>query len=131
VLKHDKNLWQGEHDSYKPVSHKRTVITLEDDRWIVVDNFTADESHHYALHWLLSDGDFGVQELSAPLGHAPAYGLWLQPTKTDSELSDSRINIQMGLLKGNGNFSVVRAHPDSTRGWRSRYYGHKEPAISV
>jgi len=37
----------------------------------------------------------------------------------------------MGLLEGNGDFSLVRADPDSTRGWRSRYYGHKEPAISV
>ncbi len=37
----------------------------------------------------------------------------------------------MGLLEGNGDFSIVRADPNSTRGWRSRYYGHKEPAISV
>ena len=37
----------------------------------------------------------------------------------------------MGLVQGNGDFSIVRADPNSTRGWRSRYYGHKEPAISV
>jgi hypothetical protein len=35
------------------------------------------------------------------------------------------------LLNGNGSFSIVRADPKSTRGWRSRYYGEKEPAISV
>jgi hypothetical protein len=35
------------------------------------------------------------------------------------------------LIEGNGNFSIVRADPNSTRGWRSRYYAHKEPAISV
>jgi hypothetical protein len=37
----------------------------------------------------------------------------------------------MGLTEGNGNFSIVRADLNSTRGWRSRYYGHKEPAISA
>ena len=62
---------------------------------------------------------------------APGYGLLLALTKTDSKLSNSKILIQMGLLEGNGNFSIVRADPNSTRGWRSRYYGHKEPAISV
>lgn len=128
VLKQDKNLWQGEHDSYKPISHKRTVMALGDDRWLVIDNLNAKESHHYALHWLLPD--FGVQELSAPKGYAPARGLLLQ-TKTDGKPSDSRIKIQMGLLDGNGNFSIVRADPNSTRGWRSRYYAHKEPAISL
>jgi hypothetical protein len=128
VLKHDKDIWQGEHDGYKPVSHKRTVMALEGDRWLVIDDLIAKESHHYALHWLLADS--GVQEL------ATAHGLLLTPTKTDSthrasELSDSRVLIQMGLLEGNGNFSIVRADPNSTRGWRSRYYGHKEPAISL
>ena len=39
--------------------------------------------------------------------------------------------IQMGLVEGSGNFSVVRADPQSTRGWRSKYYGQKEPAISA
>ena len=50
---------------------------------------------------------------------------------SDSKLSDSRILIQTGMVEGNGNFSLVRADPNSTRGWRSRYYGHKEPAISL
>ena len=54
VLKHDKDIWQGEHDGYKPVSHKRTVMSLEGDRWLVIDNLVANESHHYALHWLLA-----------------------------------------------------------------------------
>jgi hypothetical protein len=35
------------------------------------------------------------------------------------------------LTKGESVFSVVRSDPNSTRGWRSQYYGDKEPAISV
>ncbi|MCC6300676.1 MAG: heparinase II/III-family protein [Anaerolineales bacterium] len=123
VLKHEKNLWQGEHDGYKPVSHKRTVMALEGDRWLVVDRLAARESHHYALQWLLNDS--GVQEL------APAHGLLLSPTKADSKLSDPRVKIQIGLVEGGGKFSIVRADANSARGWRSRYYAHKEPAISV
>lgn len=122
VLRHDKNLWQGKHEGYKPVIHKRTAASLEGDRWLVIDQLNANESHHYALQWLLAD--FGVQEL------APAHGLLLQ-TKRDGKPSDSRIKIQLGILDGKGNFSIVRADPNSTRGWRSRYYGHKEPAISL
>jgi len=130
VLQHHEKMWQGEHDGYRPVTHRRTVTALDDDRWLVIDNLVANEPHHYALHWLLSDGEFGVQEF------ASSHGLWLVPTKTDSthrasELSDSKFMIQMGLVEGNGKFSLVRADPTSTRGWRSRYYGHKEPAISA
>lgn len=125
VLRHDENLWQGEHDGYKrltdPVNHKRTVRSLGDDRWLVVDHLTAKERHHYALHWLLCDGEYGIQE--------PENGIWLK--LSESNLPNSKIVVQMGLFQGNGNFSVVRTDPSSTRGWRSQYYGEKEPAISL
>jgi hypothetical protein len=98
-------------------------MALEDDRWLVIDNLTANGSHNYKLHWLLADGEYGMQKL------ASAHGLWWQ--SFGSKLPESKLNIQMGLLEGNGKFSLVRADADSTRGWRSRYYGHKEPAISV
>ncbi len=114
VLRHDKNLWQGEHDGYKPVSHKRTVMSLEGDRWLVIDNLSANELHHYALHWLLNDFPFEGKEDSV------VFSLGVMKHK-----------MQIGLMKGEGKFSLVRADPESTRGWRSRYYGHKEPAISV
>ncbi len=127
VLRHDESIWEGEHDGYRrlpdPVSHKRTIVSLGEDRWLIVDHLTAIREHHYALHWLLKDGAYGVQEL------APAYGLVLFPS--NSKLFGSKVNIQLGLLEGSGSFSVVRAAPDSTRGWRSQYYGVKEPAISV
>jgi asparagine synthase (glutamine-hydrolysing) len=123
VLKHTENLWQGEHDGYKPVRHKRTVMALAGDRWLVVDDLMADEPHHYALHWLLNDGKYGIEKL------ASRYGILFTPMT--SKLVDSKIKIQVGLMEGEGRFSIVRADPNSTRGWRSRYYGHKEPAISL
>ncbi len=118
VLCHDENIWQGEHDGYTrlsdPVDHKRTVMSLGEDRWLVVDHLSATKSHHYALHWLLNDFPFERQENSVFLS-----------------ASSVKYKTQVGLFNGNGNFSLVRADPNSTRGWRSRYYGEKEPAISV
>ncbi len=114
VLKHDKNIWQGEHDGYKPVSHKRTVILLEGDRWLVIDHLVANEPHQYSLHWLLSDFPFEQKDNLVLLS-----------------LGEMKYMVQTGMVDGNGKFSLVRADPSSTRGWRSRYYGHKEPAISV
>jgi asparagine synthase (glutamine-hydrolysing) len=114
VLKHEKDVWRGEHDGYKPVTHKRTVMSLEGDRWLVIDNLTADESHNYKLQWLLNDYLFEHNGDSILLS-----------------LEDMKYKLQIGILNGNGELSIVRADPESTRGWRSRYYGHKEPAISV
>jgi asparagine synthase (glutamine-hydrolysing) len=114
VLKHDKSLWQGEHDGYKPVSHQRTVMTLDDDRWLVIDHLLANEAHQYALHWLLNDHPFEQKNNSVLLS-----------------MDDMKYNVQVGMTEGHGKISLVRADPNSMRGWRSRYYGHKEPAISL
>lgn len=114
VCKHEKNVWQGEHDGYQPVSHKRTVMALEGDRWLVIDELNATEPHYYALHWLLADFPFEPQEHSILLS-----------------VGEMKYKIHLGVTTGSGRFSLVRADPHSTRGWRSRYYGHKEPALSV
>ncbi|GAB4452142.1 MAG: alginate lyase family protein [Anaerolineales bacterium] len=114
VLKHEKDVWQGEHDGYKPVIHKRTVMALDGDRWLVVDHLLAKESHQYALHWLLGDFPFEQKDNSVLLA-----------------LNGMKYKVQVGMNEGNGAFSLVRGDANSTRGWRSRYYGHKEPAVSV
>jgi hypothetical protein len=127
VLHHAEKKWQAEHDGYQrlpdPVKHRRTVLVLDHDRWLVIDHLTANKSHQYAVHWLLCDGDYGIQD------PALGSGLWLKPA--GGKPSDSKIIVQMGLMNGSASFSIVRSDPNSTRGWRSRYYGEKEPAISV
>jgi asparagine synthase (glutamine-hydrolysing) len=114
VLKQTDNLWQGEHDGYKPVRHKRTVMTLEGDRWLVIDDLESNQPHHYTLHWLLNDVPFTQNKNSLHLNYEA-----------------SIYKIQTGLTNGDGKFSIARADAHSTYGWRSRYYGHKEPAISL
>lgn len=114
VLQHGGKIWQGEHDGYKPVIHKRTVMMLEDDRWLIVDHLNAKQPRHYALHWLLCDFPFEQKENSILL-----------------DLKSMKYQMQVGILNGDSTFSIVRADPSSTHGWRSRYYGHKEPSISA
>lgn len=118
VLQQGEKLWQGEHNGYgnlsDPVTHKRTALLLDNDRWLVLDHLHGGQPHHYALHWLLGDYPFTRKDNMVCL--------WPESNK---------YQIQMGLTRGDSVFSVVRADPNSTRGWRSRYYGHKEPAISV
>ncbi len=118
VLRHDENNWHGEHDGYKrladPVNHKRMVMSLDEDRWLIVDHLTALKPHHYALHWLLNDFAFKHQSNAILLS-----------------VDSIKYKAQFGVIEGNEKLSVVRAEPNSTRGWRSQYYGEKEPAISL
>jgi len=101
---------------------------LDDDRWLVVDHLNGKQSHHYALHWLFCDGEFGVQQFAAAHKVLLKYS---DSAHRAGELSESRVCIQIGLLNGESRFSIVRADPNSKRGWRSKYYGQKEPAISA
>ncbi len=114
VLKQTENLWQGEHDGYKPVRHQRTVMSLEGDRWLVIDDLESNEPHRYSLHWLLNDVPFTQNKNSLLLNYEA-----------------STYKVEMGLTNGEGKRSILRADPNSTYGWRSQYYGHKEPAISI
>jgi hypothetical protein len=114
VLKQAENFWQGEHDGYKPVRHKRTVMALEGDRWLLIDDLAANEPHKYTLHWLLNDVPFTQNKNSLLLKYEA-----------------STYKIQTGLMNGEGKFTTLRADPNSTYGWRSRYYVHKEPALSL
>jgi asparagine synthase (glutamine-hydrolysing) len=118
VLQQAEDLWRGEHDGYRrlsdPVTHKRTIHKLGNDRWLVIDHLHGAQPHHYALHWLLNDFPY--------IKNGNSICLWPETGK---------YKVQMGLMEGESTFSLVRADPNSTRGWRSRYYGHKEPAISA
>ncbi len=133
VLRQDEAIWQGEHDGYARlgVKHIRTVLSLNDDRWLVVDHLFGNRPHRFSLQWLLND-------LSAPVGRndIPTYeSNWTMLEKESKSFGllhrTEKIHVRMGLLEGEAKFSLVRGDEHSTRGWRSRYYGHKEPALSA
>jgi hypothetical protein len=112
--------WEGEHHGYlrllDPVAHRRALIRLPDERWLVLDALEGGQDHTYRLHWLLPDLPFtwdGVQGsvcLDTPAG---PYG------------------VRLGSNSLNRDFSLVRASTDDARGWTSRYYLERTPALSV
>jgi hypothetical protein len=46
-------------------------------------------------------------------------------------LGSLKYKVQVGLKEGKSTFSIIRGDSNSTRGWRSQYYGDKESAISA
>jgi heparinase II/III-like protein len=110
--------WQGEHNGYlrlaDPARHKRTVLMLDEARWLVVDHLDAAHPHHYRLHWLIND-----------FPYTPG------PNSITLQVGQAKLHVQLGSTEGNADFSIMRADPDGTRGWRSLYYGQKQPALSL
>lgn len=109
---HDNCYWQGSHDGYtrlkSPAAHRRAVMRLN-DLWLVVDEVTSVGTHSCDLHWLLPEMPFN--------------------------LSDSHIVLQTEqgefYVYCSDQIEIKQAEPNDVQGWRSRYYGQKESALSL
>lgn len=111
--------WEGDHDGYLRlhlgVRHRRGVVSLGHQHWLVLDRLESRRQHDYRLHWLLGDypaqpsDDKGSLALQTPCG---AY------------------HLQMDALGAKVHYSIVRGHEQSTRGWHSPHYGERKPALS-
>jgi asparagine synthase (glutamine-hydrolysing) len=112
--------WECEHDGYRrlksPVDHRRGVLRLPDETWLVLDRLTSSGDHAYRLHWLLADVSYQWVENEGRLTLASDAGSY---------------RVQVGASVSPVDYSIVRAADDSPRGWRSAYYHHREPALSV
>lgn len=111
----------GEHHGYARhpggCVHRRAVLFVKDDLWVVLDQVTGEGSHHARLHWLTADHpyrydpDAGVLDLETPAG-----------------VFCVAVHDAAGApLAGD----VVRGGEDPPRGWQSRYYGEKLPVPSL
>lgn len=111
---------EGEHDGYRrlkpPVNHRRGVLHLDEEWWLVVDALNSQGEHRYRLHWLLLDVPYEWTEESGCLTLRTSAGAYY---------------VHMVGLSDNGTYSLVRADAHSPRGWRAPYYYHREPALSV
>jgi asparagine synthase (glutamine-hydrolysing) len=112
--------WQGEHDGYRrlksPATHRRAILRIGDECWLVIDAMASASEHDYRLHWLFADLPFEWQEAEQRLTLHTAAGAY---TARLIDLADK------------GRSTIARAAPSSARGWRSRYYFDREPALSV
>lgn len=112
--------WEGEHDGYRrlksPVTHRRAIVRLPQDSWLILDRLISDGDHSYRLHWLLADVPHEWNEQDGRLTLHTAAGLYQG---------------QVGVLTGRAVCSLIRADESSPRGWRAPYYNYREPAISL
>jgi Heparinase II/III-like protein/Heparinase II/III N-terminus len=111
---------EGEHYGYRRQSgrcvHKRSVLFLKDELWIVVDTFTGEGEHAVRLHWLGGDFPYSHNPRGGNLNlHTPSGDFTINVLNTDGEPLQS---------------SVVAGSDRPIRGWLSRYYGEKTPVPS-
>lgn len=109
--------WEGMHDGYTrledPAIHRRGVIGLGHDVWVVADRVDSRAAHRARLHWLMPDLPIAADGDQVELGtSAGAYhvGCWTDDPSVHTEL--------------------VRGGADLV-GWRSTRYGTREPALAL
>jgi asparagine synthase (glutamine-hydrolysing) len=112
--------WEGGHDGYRrlrpPADHRRGILRLPEDTWLVVDRLHSETAHSYRLHWLLPD---------------LAYTWQTDPAQLVLQTADGPYHLRLAALTQAGVATLVRADERSARGWRAPYYGHREPALSL
>jgi asparagine synthase (glutamine-hydrolysing) len=114
-------VFQGEHDGYRrldpPVTHRRSVLRAGDALWVVVDDLMGEGTQLAALQWLLSPADHTLDATGGQLRLDLFGGATVQWRTTG--LASVRADVTCG--------------DDSAapRGWRSRYYGIRESALSL
>lgn len=117
---------QGEHDGYARagVIHRRTVFQPNSDAWMVVDDLAGSNLHTARVHWLIPDVPVesilpGIVGLTFKAGRV----LLVQALSDESKFDMVRAGERMA-----GQWD---SPPDPARGWMSRYYGRKDPALSL
>lgn len=120
LLRREPGLLAAEHDGYlrlpDPVACRRIVQILPGERILVVDELAGKKIHRFALHWLLADEPF------TELSDGPGVLLAARA---------GAVLVRAGGLGAPVRFSLTRGDGQTTRGWRSRTYGRRDPAISL
>ncbi|MFO7899331.1 MAG: alginate lyase family protein, partial [Planctomycetota bacterium] len=110
--------WEGEHDGYRrlrpPAVHRRALLQMPENVWLVLDWFSCRQPRTYTVHWLLSDARY---EWSFP--------------RLRLEYPEGPYDVLLGCGSHAIDATLARAEANSTRGWRSRRYGEREPALSL
>jgi hypothetical protein len=106
--------FEGEHLGYTPARHRRAVLRLPNDLWLVLDEAVAPFPQEMILHWLFTNPlcawDYEQARLTCPT----QFGLYFFQLGASAETS----------------VTLVAADATSPRGWISRHYLARDPALS-
>ena len=118
--------FEGQHHGFERLSsaviHRRALLRAGDDIWIVVDDILGNGSHTVEGQWLLQPGQHVLEEDHKRLRFRSA-----------STIHDAEMSLYWNVWNVD-NVSVDVSCGDESaapRGWRSRYYGVLEPALSL
>lgn len=116
---HGFEYWEGGHNGYlrlaHPINHRRGIIRLPKDHWLIVDRLNSTEAHHYRLHWLLTDALYRLDEAAKTVILETEMGCYFAKVQSSVDSAEAKI---------------VRASPDSPEGWRAPCYQTREPALA-
>ena len=117
-------LCEGEHYGYQRhpghCVHRRSVLFLKDDLWVVVDRMEGSGTHRVRLHWLG--------------GHFPYRPGTDGQTALQLETPDGPFRV--GVFSASGHplsGNLVAGQDEPPRGWASRYYAEKiaVPSLAI
>ncbi len=118
----DNDRWcvaEGEHYGYRrhrgKCVHRRSVLFLKDDVWVVVDRISGTGDHTARLHWL--GGDYPWAQTANGMSLVTPEGPF-----TVEVIDAAGLPMHCGVVAGQDN---------PPRGWLSRYYGEKVPVPSL
>jgi hypothetical protein len=117
---------EGSHDGYARfgVFHRRAVFQATDSLWVVVDDMTGRGEHDLRLHWQTPDIPFQAVSAGSLDLNFIAGNVRIQLASS----AQSELDVVRGGERIAGSESQA---PDPARGWHSRYYNRREPAISI
>jgi hypothetical protein len=115
--------WEGEHDGYRrlkpPVTHRRAIVRLPSDCWVIVDSVLPVGCQNWEVNWLFPDVPYEITELGNEM------------TKLEFTMKEGAYSTFFQVNDSSQPVKIVRADEHSVRGWQSRFYRSKEPALSV
>jgi len=111
--------FEGEHYGYDRapwgVVHRRTVISLADDLWVVVDDLLGSGRHELILRWHMMDAPYEAEAGRSCLRlQTPAGDVFLSVTGCPAEL------VRFEAVRG-------RDEPGRVQGFAAPYYGERLP----
>lgn len=126
----DAQVMEAHHNGYASIgaTYRRSVLCLTDhDAWIVVDDITGSYSGEVRLHWLFPDVPLEFDR--------DGIALKLRFPEGDFNCRIMAEDAQSASLARVGEIIAgadeLEPFESAIRGWRSLYYGSKEPALSL
>jgi hypothetical protein len=103
--------FEGTHDGYHPIEHRRHVLTLPGDLLVVADLVSGDGAHAASVHWHVE----------------PRWRVSVR----ESTVTFAIESAQCQLAVASGHIERFDADPQTGLGWRAPVYGVVEPSTSL